>query len=146
MEFVKQSHFEDGYFGAVVDRIGPDPSDLPNVDLSVGDDVAPRRSEVSAHPGADAVDRLSDINWHLVDIAEDIAADFVGELANGSADEKEDRSPPATPLRWRSRFLFALQERLEDVSCNMPYDRHADAITTDVIGLVIAFRQHVIIT
>jgi hypothetical protein len=100
---------------------------------------------VLAHPGADAVDRLSDINWHLVDIAEDIAADFAGELANGSPTEGKIDGHPLL-RRDALEVPIRLQERLEDVSCNMPYDRHADAITADVIRLVIAFRQHVIVT
>ncbi len=56
MEIVEKGIFDDADVGAVLDRISPDPSDFPNIDLPIGDDVAPCRGEMPADPGADAVD------------------------------------------------------------------------------------------
>ena len=122
------------------DWISPYPSDFPNVDLSICDYVASGRREMAVHTRAYAVDRLTYVNRHLVEIAKYVAANFVRERANRSATEGQvDRHCP-TPQRSVSQFLFALSSGSRTSLRNMPHDRHADAVSTDVIGVVVACR------
>ena len=89
------------------DRISPDPRNFPHIDLTICDDVASCRREMTVHTGADAVDRLPHIDRHLIEIAKYVAADFVCQGANRSSDGRADRSPCLTPRRsTRQRSLL----------------------------------------
>ena len=97
-----------------------------------------------AHTLTYAIDRLTDIDRHFVKIAEYIATDFVRQLAKGFATERKvDRH--WLFRRDRLEIPVRVQERLKDVSCDMPHDGDTDAVTTNVIGFVIACGQHVIV-
>jgi hypothetical protein len=62
---------------ALLDWKTPNEGYFPNIDLTVCNDIGPRRREVSIHSRADAVDRLPDINRHIVQVTKHIAAYLV---------------------------------------------------------------------
>ncbi len=84
MKLVEKSVFNCGDFIAILDWISPDPRNLPNIDLPVGNDIAPRRGEMSSDARANTIDRLANVDWHLIEIAKYIAADFVSERTYGA--------------------------------------------------------------
>ena len=74
---MKQRVLQRGDILAFRDGIGVDESDLPHIDLTVGYDVRACRSEVTVHPGPNAIDGLSDTQRHTIKIAQNITADLV---------------------------------------------------------------------
>ncbi len=84
MKLVEKSVFNSADFIAVLNWISPDPRNLPNINLPVSNDIAPRRGEMSTDASSNAIDGLPDIDWHLIEIAKHVAADFVGERPYGS--------------------------------------------------------------
>ena len=83
MKLVKQRIFDRGYVRFVFDWVCPHPSDFPNVDLAICDNVASSRCQMAVHARAYAIDGLTDIDRDLIEIAEHVAANFVCEGANG---------------------------------------------------------------
>lgn len=61
------------------DRISPDPGDLPNVDLPVGDDIGTCGGKMPVDACAYAVRRLPNVNRYLIQIAQRVTAHVVGE-------------------------------------------------------------------
>lgn len=55
-------------------RIGPNPSNLPHIDLAVRDYIRSRRREVPGDPSTYPSARLPDINGYLIQITEQINA------------------------------------------------------------------------
>lgn len=89
MKLVKQRIFNSGYVRFVFDWICPHPSDFPNVDLAICDNVASSRCQMAVHARAYAIDGLTNIDRDLIKIAEHVAANLVCEGANGPASEGE---------------------------------------------------------
>jgi hypothetical protein len=63
-----------------LDRERPHPRDFPNVDLAVRDNVQPSGGQVTSNAGPDAVGGLADVDWDLVEIAQDVNADLVRQI------------------------------------------------------------------
>jgi hypothetical protein len=80
---------EDADLRLVLDRISPDPRNFPHVDLTICNDVASCRGKMAVHAGADAIDRLSHINRHLIEVTKHIAADFIRQRANRFPTERQ---------------------------------------------------------
>jgi hypothetical protein len=53
-------------FLSVIHRISPYPRNFPNMNLTIGDDVGSRGSEMSANSFSDAIDSLPDVHWNFV--------------------------------------------------------------------------------
>ena len=87
---------------------------------------------------------MTDVDWRRIQITQDVASNFVSERSNSSATKNQiDRH--ALSRRDRLEVPVRVQERLKDVFCDMPYNRDTDTVTTNVIGFVVALRQHVIV-
>ena len=74
---MKQRVFERADLCFVFDRIGPNPCDLPNVDLTIRNHVASSRGQMAVHARANAIDRLTNVDRNLIEVTEYIAADFL---------------------------------------------------------------------
>ena len=99
---------------------------------------------MTVYPSANAIYGLTHIDWDLVKVAQDVAPDLVSERPNSPAPESQiDRH--ALLRRHKLEIAVRLQERLDDVFCDMPHDRDTDSVPTDVIGVVVALGQHVIV-
>ena len=99
---------------------------------------------MAVHTRANSIDGLTDVDGNLIQIAERVAADFVGERPNGPTTEGQvDRH--SLLRRDKLRRLARPKRWLKDVFGDVPYDRHADAIPADMISVVIALREHVIV-
>src|SRR6266446_7355491 len=63
-------------------RHGPSPNIgyFPDVQLAVGYDIAPRTSQVTAHPCTDSIDRLPYVNRNSIQITKSIDSDRVREF------------------------------------------------------------------
>ena len=61
LELVKQRTLNLNDFVPILHRVGRYPSDLPDVDLAICNDVASRGRKVAIYPGADAVYGLTDL-------------------------------------------------------------------------------------
>ena len=57
---------------AVLDWPSPNEPDLPNIDLSISDYVAPRAGEMPSNPCADAFGRLTHVDRNGVEITKRI--------------------------------------------------------------------------
>jgi hypothetical protein len=99
---------------------------------------------MTIHPRADAIDRLTNVDGNLIEVTKYAAADFVGQGTNGPPPKGQvDRHQL---LRGDEPRRFTVNERgLKNVFGDMPHDRHAHAIATDMVRVVIALRKPVIV-
>lgn len=85
MKGMKKSRFEGGDIAPVIDWVRPDPRNFPDIDLSVCDNIRPSRGQMPVHTCPNSVGRLPDINRDLIQVAQHVAANLVGQCAHGSA-------------------------------------------------------------
>jgi ABC-type phosphate transport system ATPase subunit len=79
VKLVEKRIFDRANIGLVFDGVSPNPRDFPNIDLSICDNIASGRREMTIHTRAYSVDRLPDIDRHLVEIAKYVTANLVRE-------------------------------------------------------------------
>ena len=95
---------------------------------------------MTIHARTDAIDRLTDVDGNLIEVAKHVAADVVSQRTNGP--RRKGRSIAISLLRGDELRRLAVNEhRLKNMLGDMPHDRHADAIAADMVGVVIARQE-----
>jgi hypothetical protein len=141
---VEKCVFDSADISPVVDRVRPNPRDLPNVNLPICNNIASSRCEMPIHTSANSVYRLPHIDWNLIKVAKHVAANFVRQGPNSSPAEGEvDRHVllGRDPLGRRA----CSERRLEKVRRDVPYNGDTDPVSADVIRVVVAFGKEILI-
>ena len=89
MEVMEKPIFESRYLVLRGNRICPDPRDLPNINLSIGNNIRTSGGQVPIDARPDSIDGLTNINWHAVEITQCIASDGVGKRPHGASPKIE---------------------------------------------------------
>jgi hypothetical protein len=110
VEGVKKGILERSNFSNSRNRISPYKGYLPNIDLPVSDDVRARGREVSVYSCANTITRLTYVDRYVVKIAQDIAANLVGQCANGPTSECKTDCHLQVMLRARELRKFEPSE------------------------------------
>ena len=98
---------------------------------------------MTIHARADAIDGLTNVDGNLIEITKYVAADFASQGTNGPAAKGQvDRHQLLRGDKARRSGIN--KDRFKNMLGDMPHDGRAHAIATDMVGVVIALRKHVI--
>ncbi len=111
------------------DRVSPDISDFPDINLAVGDDVGTSGGEMSGYSVTDAVFRLPDINRHVVEITERVDANGVSQLLDGNSSIFKVSCQATSSSGRVDCDRDVSNQRLDDVLSKMPDHGNGHAIS-----------------
>lgn len=139
MKSVKQRVFEWIDFRQFRDWIRPDPCNLPDIYLSIGDNIRTSGCQMPVDPGADAIARLPDIYRHAVKIAKGIASDCIGQSPDSPTSiGKVDRH--SLFGRFEEVGLMSAQNRFKQFPLKESNDIDNNAVAKEMIGIIVTGR------
>ena len=134
--------------------ISPNPSDLPHVDLTIRDNVGPSRRKVTRHTAAYAINRLAHINGNIVEVAQRVYADGIGQLLDSVSSEAKVSSQRVSECsniyrrRSSSRLdsnPYVSDQRFKEILGQVSHNRNGNAVACQMVCLVVVLRKNVVV-